>query len=33
MNKLTIVKWESGFPREEGRYLVQIYSGGCCDNG
>lgn len=28
MDKLTIVKWRTGLPREEGRYLVQIYSGG-----
>ena len=28
MTKLTIIKWETGLPREEGRYLVQIYSGG-----
>ena len=28
MDKLTIVKWGTGLPREEGRYLVQIYSGG-----
>ena len=26
--KLTVIKWEAGPPREEGRYLVQIYSGG-----
>jgi hypothetical protein len=28
MNNLTIVKWGTGLPRKEGRYLVQIYSGG-----
>lgn len=28
MTILTIIKWEAGMPREEGRYLVQIYSGG-----
>lgn len=25
---LTIIKWGTGLPRKEGRYLVQIYSGG-----
>ena len=24
---LTTIKWESGVPYKEGRYLVQIYSG------
>ena len=28
MDKLTIIKWGTGLPRKEGRYLVQIYSGG-----
>jgi hypothetical protein len=27
MDKLTIIKWSQGIPYEEGRYLVQIYSG------
>lgn len=25
--KLTIIKWYTGIPSEEGRYLVKIYSG------
>ena len=25
--KLTIIKWHTGIPSEEGRYLVRIYSG------